>query len=239
MSVREYLKRNISDYFYAIAFVLAISFVLSHNAIQMVSVQEPTPTPVIILDPGHGGTDGGTKSADGVLESRINLDISLRLKDLLNLMGIDCIMTRSKDVSLDTDGTTIREKKNSDLRNRVKLVNETDNCVLLSIHQNYFSQSQYSGPQVFYADTGGSGELAQLMQENLNAALAPQSNRTIKRAQGVYLMENIQKTGILIECGFLSNSTEAEKLQNEQYQKNLASAIACATVQYILRCELG
>lgn len=239
MSVWKYLKCNISDYFYAVAFVLAVSFALSQNQIQMVSVQDSSTAPILILDPGHGGTDGGTQSADGVLESTLNLEVSLRLRELLNFMGIDCVMTRSEDVSLDTQGTTVREKKNSDLRNRVKLVNETEDCILLSIHQNYFSQSRYSGPQVFYADTGGSEELALRMQETLNAALAPQSNRTIKSAQGVYLMENIQKTGILIECGFLSNPAEAEKLRTAKYQIELSCAIACAAAQYLHQSLVG
>ena len=239
MSVRAYLKRNISDYFSAVAFVLAVSFVLSQSSAQMISVQESAPVPVIILDPGHGGTDGGTKTGDGVLESGINLEISRRLSDLFGLMGIECIMTRDSDVSLDTEGSSIREKKNSDLRNRVKVVNETENGLLISIHQNHFSQSQYSGPQVFYAQTDSSEEFAQLMQSAMNTALAPNSNRICKSAKGVYLMEHIQKPGILIECGFLSNPSEAEKLQSGSYQKKLAEVIACAAAQFILRSAVG
>lgn len=234
MGVRAYLKKNLSDYIYAVAFVLAISFVLCQSPVQMVSVPTPEKSPVIILDPGHGGMDGGTKTDSGVPESQINLQIALRLRDVLGLVGVDCAMTRTSDVSLDTQGSTIREKKNSDLRNRVSLVNEAENGILISIHQNHFSQSRYAGPQVFYASQSGSEELAQLMQDTMNGALAPLSNRVCKSAQGIYLMEHIQKPGILIECGFLSNPQEAALLQSAAYQKKLACIIASAASQFIL-----
>lgn len=239
MSVREYLKRNISDYFYALAFVLAVSFFLSQSPVPVVSVQEQVSLPVIILDPGHGGSDGGTQTENGVLESGLNLEIGTRLSDLMKLMGIECTMTRTSDVSLDTEGTTVREKKNSDLRNRVQAVNAVENGILISIHQNHFPQGQYSGPQVFYAQTNGSEEFAQQMQAAMNTALAPRSNRMCKSAQGVYLMEHIQRPGILIECGFLSNWEEAEKLQSSEYQKKLVGVIACAVSEYLLRSAVG
>ena len=239
MGVREYLKHNLSDYFYAIAFVLAVSFVLGQTSEPVALIREREPLPVIILDPGHGGSDGGTKTESGVLESSINLEISRCLFDLMRLMGMECVMTRREDVSLDTEGATVRERKNSDLRNRVQAVNSRENGILISIHQNHFTQSRYSGPQVFYAGTPGSEDFAKRMQDTLKCTLAPNSNRACKSAQGIYLMEKLQKTGILIECGFLSNPEEAEKLQSPGYQKKVASAIACATADYILRPTLG
>lgn len=239
MSVREYLKHNISDYFYAIAFILAVSFTLSRSPAQVLSMQETSRIPVIVLDPGHGGSDGGTQTRDGIPESRINLDISVRLSDLMRLLGMQCVMTRQEDISLDTEGTSVREKKNSDLRNRVQAVNAWDNGILISIHQNHFSQSRYSGPQVFYSPTKDSEEFAGMMQDAMNAVLAPNSPRSCKSAGGIYLMEHIRRPGILIECGFLSNPEEGEKLQSAVYQKKIAVCIACTAAQFILRSSLS
>lgn len=231
MSVRGYFRRYLSDYLYAIAFVLAVSFLLGQGDTAVFARQSQSPAAVIVLDPGHGGSDGGTQSAAGVLESHLNLEISQRVYDLLGLVGIDRIMTRQADISLDTEGETVRQRKQSDLRSRVRLVNERENAVLVSIHQNYFDQSRYSGPQVFYAETRGSEGLAQRMQTTLNTFLAPESSRSHKPAQGIYLMERIEKPGILIECGFLSNEQEAQLLTNADYQKKLACVITGVMAQ--------
>jgi len=239
MVIRDYLKRNLSDYFYAIAFVLAVSFALNQSAAQVTVFQSPPKAPVIILDPGHGGMDSGTKTADAVPESRINLEISRRLYDLFWLIGIECTMTRHEDKSLDTEGNSVRERKNSDLRNRVKAVNDQKNGILISIHQNHFSQSLYSGPQVFYGQLKESEALAQHMQGVMNSTLAPDSHRSCKPAQGIYLMEHIQRPGILIECGFLSNEAEAKKLVSEGYQKKIVCCIACAAAVYVHQAAVG
>lgn len=231
MSVRGYFRRYLSDYLYAIAFVLAVSFLLGQGDAAVFARQSPSPAAVIVLDPGHGGSDGGTQSAAGVPESHLNLEISQRVYDLLGLVGIDRVMTRQTDISLDTEGETVRQRKQSDLRNRVRLVNERENAVLVSIHQNYFDQSRYRGPQVFYAQTRGSEALAQQMQTALNTFLAPESGRSHKPAQGIYLMERIERPGILIECGFLSNEQEARLLTNADYQKKLACVITGVMAQ--------
>lgn len=112
----------------------------------------------IVIDPGHGGEDGGATSCTGLVESTYNLNISLRLNDLLHLLGHDTQMTRTTDISIYTKGGTIAQKKASDLKERVRIVNETENALLISIHQNNFSDSRYSGAQVFYAGTEGSAE---------------------------------------------------------------------------------
>ena len=181
---------------------------------------------VIVIDAGHGGVDGGATSCTGVLESNINLEIALKLNDLLHLLGHKTIMIRTTDISVYTQGETIAAKKVSDLKERVRIVNETDRAVLISIHQNTFSDSRYGGAQVFYAPTEGSQKLAKNLQANLIAVLNPNSNRKAKKADGVYLMEHIEKTGILVECGFLSNPTEEAKLRDGQYQRILCCVIA-------------
>lgn len=183
-------------------------------------------THCIIIDAGHGGVDGGATSCAGILESRYNLEISLRLEDLLHLLGYETKMIRREDVSIYTQGETIAQKKVSDLRERVRIANETPNGLLLSIHQNYYSDQRYSGAQVFYPDTARSEALAEKLQSSLCISLDPANHRQVKKSSGVYLMDRIQCTGVLIECGFLSNPQEEAKLRNENYQQKLCAVIA-------------
>ena len=187
----------------------------------------------IVIDPGHGGEDGGATSCTGRLESTYNLEISLRLNDLLRLLGCETRMIRTTDTSVYTKGETIAQKKASDLKERVRIVNETENALLLSIHQNNFPDSRYSGAQVFYAGTQGSEALAKKLQQNLVASLNPGSNRKSKRSDGVYLMEHIDCTGVLIECGFLSNAAEEARLKSPEYQKRLCCVIAATVREYL------
>lgn len=135
----------------------------------------------IVIDPGHGGEDGGAVSCSGKNESGFNLQISLRLNDLLHLMGYDTVMIRSTDTSVYTSGQTIAQKKVSDLKQRVKVVNRTQNALLLSIHQNTFPEGQYSGAQVFFCKVPGSEELAKLLQDDLVSSLNPGSARRLSR----------------------------------------------------------
>ena len=187
----------------------------------------------IVLDAGHGGEDGGATSCTGVLESGINLEITLRLKDLFHLLGRETKMIRTSDVSVYTKGGTIAQKKMSDLKERARIVNTTPRAMLISIHQNNFSDNRYSGAQVFYADTQGSEFLAKQLQSTLIASLNKDSKRACKRCDGVYLMEHITCPGILVECGFLSNPAEEAKLRSMEYQRKLCCVIA-ATVSSFL-----
>ena len=187
----------------------------------------------IVIDPGHGGEDGGAVSCTGRMESEYNLAISRRLDDLLHLLGYRTRMTRTSDVSIYTTGSTLAQKKVSDLKERVRIVNETGNALLVSIHQNQFSDSRYSGAQVFYAKTAGSKDLGQKLQAELVAALNPGSNRKSKPVSGVYLLENIPCTGVLVECGFLSNPQEEAMLRNTDYQKKLCCVLAATLHQYL------
>lgn len=187
----------------------------------------------IVIDAGHGGEDGGASSPGGRLESTYNLEISLRLNDLFHLLGYDTRMIRTTDTAVYTRGETIAQKKVSDLKERVRIVNETENALLLSIHQNNFPDRRYSGAQVFYAGTDGSEYLAKLLQEKLVTTLNPGSNRKAKKCGGVYLMAHIDCTGVLIECGFLSNAREESMLRSGDYQKKLCCVIATVAGQYL------
>lgn len=189
-------------------------------------------THCFIIDAGHGGEDGGATSCTGMLESAINLELALRLNDLIQFLGYDTRMIRNTDISVYTKGESLSQKKASDLKERVRIVNETGGGILLSIHQNNFSDSRYSGAQVFYGKTAGSQELAKQMQSAFVQTLNPGSRRSAKPATGVYLMEHIQTCGILVECGFLSHPEEEAKLRSPEYQKKLCCVIAASAVSY-------
>ena len=183
---------------------------------------------MIVIDAGHGGIDGGATSCTGVLESHINLEIALRLEDMFHLLGYDTVMIRKTDESIYTEGNTIASQKISDLKERVRIANETPNAILISLHQNTYSDSRYRGAQVFYGNDVQSKTLAQAVQKNLVAVLNPGSQRKSKSAKGVYLMEHISCPGILIECGFLTNPEEEALLRDGQYQTKLCGVIAAS-----------
>lgn len=189
----------------------------------------------IVIDPGHGGIDGGATSCTGVLESHLNLEISSRLNDLFHLLGFKTLMIRTSDSSIHTQGETIAAKKVSDLRQRVKLVNELENALLISIHQNTFSDSQYRGAQIFYGPKGEGEELAATLQDVFVETINLGSNRKAKKADGVYLMQHIDCTGILVECGFISNHEEEAMLREKSYQQKICSIIATTVAQFLTK----
>jgi N-acetylmuramoyl-L-alanine amidase len=165
-----------------------------------------------------------------VKESIINLQIALRLDDLMHLLGRETKMIRTEDVSVHTSGATVAARKASDLRQRAKIVNETKNAILVSIHQNFFTQSQYCGAQMFYNSHDDAKQLAQQLQNSFVTTLNPGSNRQIKAVDGIFLMEHIDRPGVLVECGFLSNPQEEARLRDDAYQKKIACVIASALV---------
>ena len=196
-------------------------------AIRPVSVTRAAP---LILDAGHGGEDGGAVSVTGVPESRVNLEIVQKLRDTLALYGVDPVVLREEDVSLhDPEASTLREKKRSDLKNRVRAVEAVEGGTLLSIHQNSYPGSQYRGVQVFYAPTGGSRELAELLQTALREELQPDNDRQAKPIpESVYLMNHVSCPAVLVECGFLTNPEEEALLRDGGYQRQLAAVLAGA-----------
>ena len=232
----EFIRKNGFVYFLLISIVLSATFFLQKQAENATSAaaavgQEPL---TILVDAGHGGEDGGARSCTGAQESTLNLEIALRVNDLYHLLGYPTKMVRSSDVSIHDAGcTTIAQKKESDLKNRVKLVNETPRALLVSIHQNQFSESKYYGAQVFFAPTTGSEALAKLTQEIFNTQVDPSNHRAAKPSTAVYLMSHIRCTGILVECGFLSNRAEEAKLHDAAYQKRIAAAICGSVSRYL------
>lgn len=211
---------------------MVISAFIGNKAVSALS-ENTIETSYVIVDAGHGGVDGGATSCTGILESTINLEIAIRVNDLLNFLGIKTKMIRSTDCSVYTSGETIAAKKVSDLKERVRIVDSTPNSLLVSIHQNYFQQSQYSGAQVFYNAGQGSNILASQIQTSFKQTLNPESKRQPKKASGIYLMENISKPGVLIECGFLSNPEEETLLRSKVYQNRLSCVIATSVSRHL------
>lgn len=188
----------------------------------------------IIIDAGHGGVDGGAISCTGIPESKYNLEIAQRLNDMFRLIGYDTYMIRTSDISVYTKGETIAQKKVSDLKERVRIANEIENGVYISIHQNMFSDSKYSGAQVFYAKTKGSDIWANTIQSGFAATVNPGSRRKSKPSNKIYIMEHVASPAVLIECGFLSNPREEALLRNREYQQKLCCIIASATDSCLL-----
>lgn len=191
---------------------------------------------VIIVDAGHGGEDGGTVSSSGIVEKDINLSISLKLKNLFDLNGFRTIMTRSDDSLIYDKGlTAIRDKKVSDIHNRMAILQSYPNSIFISIHQNHFEVSKYNGAQVFYSKNNPQSEVvAQYIQDSIVNHLQKDNNRQIKPSgTEIYLLYNAVSPAVMVECGFLSNPGEAQKLNDDNYQTKMALAIFEGTVNYL------
>ena len=187
----------------------------------------------IVIDAGHGGEDGGAVSCTGMMEKQINLEISLKLNDLFHLLGCKTRMIRTDDRSVYVAGDTIARRKVSDLKERVRMVEETENAILVSIHQNLFPDARYSGTQVFYGPAGEGQALAEELQSVFRQTVNPGSKREIKQAETVYLMEQISCTGILVECGFLSNPEEEALLRRKDYQQKICIIITSTLANHL------
>lgn len=184
----------------------------------------------LILDAGHGGEDGGASTASGEKESNINLAIVLKAKALMAFLGVEPQLTRDTDISIHSDGAeTIRQKKVSDLKNRVAMVESISNAILISVHQNHFTDSRYSGFQVFYNNGDENRQWGENTQAVLQQVLDPGNDRKAKPIpDGIYLFDHISCPAILVECGFLSNAEEAALLSTDVYQRKIAIALAGA-----------
>lgn len=189
---------------------------------------------VIMIDPGHGGIDGGAVGSNGTIEKNINLSISKKLKGYLEEQGYTCIMVRETDEGLYGPYGTIRNKKNEDLRRRKELIKEYGCDIFISIHLNKFTEAQYSGAQVFYLKGDeASHKLARSLQNELKTEINKANNRVEKASNEYYLFRGNTIPSVIVECGFLSNLDEERLLQNETYQNKLAFAIYIGLVKYL------
>lgn len=185
----------------------------------------------LVLDAGHGGIDGGAISDSGLKESDINLQIALKTEALVRFLGIDTVMTRETDTD-NSDNKAYSEHDN--LVQRVKLANSTENAVLISIHQNNFPSAVVSGAEVMYSDNDDSKALGLITQDNL-VALLDSSNRRVARPapKELLLTSSVECPTILVECGFMSNPQEVQKLASNDYQLKLAAILAGSYIQFL------
>ncbi len=222
---------------------LVMGYFLVYYALHNINVYVPVSTPdandkvIIVLDAGHGGMDGGGVSVNGALEKDINLSILLKLRDMCQSFGYTVVVTRDTDKSIHNDGVKgVGNQKKSDMENRLNIFNKYDNAIALSIHQNLFTQSQYSGAQMFYAKSNPMNEkLAQTMQTEFVKQLQSENNREIKEVgKELYLCYFTTKCpSLMVECGFLSNPQEAALLETEEYQSKVAFTIFSGLNQFI------
>ena len=195
----------------------------------------PIANHVVILDAGHGNPDGGaTNSSGDIIESNLNLQIVLKLQNLLESSNCTIILTRSDENGIyEIDANSIREKKISDMKNRVKIANNSNAEAFISIHMNKLNQTQYSGWQTFYkSDDECSKFLAQTIQTNLNSFIKIGNTRQIKPISGIYLSKNVEIPLVIVECGFLSNYEESNLLKTDNYQNCLAWSIYNGIMDY-------
>ncbi len=200
------------------------------------TVALPVNNKVIVLDAGHGGEDGGGSSDSGVTEAEINLKIALKVQSLIEQAGGTVILTRSDENAIyDLDKKTLREKKVSDIKNRVKIGNESSADIFVSIHLNKLPQKQYWGWQTFYKEGNeNSKRLAVSMQKALNESVGKDNKRESLKIENVYIIEHVEIPTAIVECGFLSNDEEEKLLQQEEYQDKLAWGIYVGIMDYFL-----
>ncbi len=226
--------------FVALTFCACI-LVICYSAVKIdeaVTVTEAVPEDkfVIILDAGHGGMDGGCSTADGKTEKGINLNILLAVRDMAKFFGYNVEATREKDTSIHDKGVTgIRNQKVSDMENRLALFNKYSDAVCVSIHQNTFSDPQFSGAQMFYSDKNPSSErLASIMQQKFVSNLQPDNLRETKLCGSeLYLCYYCENPAVMVECGFLSNPEEAAKLTDKAYQQKVAFTVFSGINEYV------
>jgi len=220
--------------------ISVVCFEFQSTGISDIKTVETVALPVnektIIIDAGHGSPDEGASTKDNVTEAEINLKIALKLQKLLEEAGSKVILTRSDEKGIyDVNAKTIREKKVSDLKNRVKIGNESGADVLVSIHLNKIPQEQYWGWQTFFKEGNeNSKKLAENIQEGLNSSIQKENKRVPLKINNIYLMDHVEIPTSIVECGFLSNEEEKNLLQTNEYQDKLAWGIYVGIMNYFL-----
>lgn len=217
-------------------FISIFSYLLGsthmYETVQTVSL--PVSGKTVILDAGHGGEDKGAESSKGTTEAGINLSITLKVQKLLEQSGCTVILTRSDDNAIyDLDKQTLRQKKVSDIKNRVKIGNESSADIFVSIHLNKISESQYNGWQTFYKNSNEkSKQLATCLQNSLNESIQKENKRVPLKIDNVYIMKKVEIPTSIVECGFLSNPEEENALLTDEYQDKLAWGIYTGIIDY-------
>lgn len=208
--------------------------------VRKVSVSAPHEeiNPIFVIDPGHGGEDGGCCAKDGTLEKELNMTVSVNLRDTFNTMGYPAVMTRTDDKLLYDMYGDLEDykgkKKIYDLKNRVRFAEESEAYAMISIHMNKYPSENCHGTQIYYSDNSESHILADKIQNSISKNLQTDNNRATKKAgSNIYILNRVKMNAVLCECGFLSNSDETSKLKDPEYVKKLCLCIAAASVEQL------
>lgn len=230
-------KKNII--FSAICLIIFAAFcVLMVTAVLNMDVKTSSDNvkfmPTVVIDAGHGGEDGGAVNDNGVLEKDINLCIAKDTADLFYFLGFEVTKTRDDDISLSNNEDTIRARKVADMKKRLEIFNSSSDNVIISIHQNKFSESQYHGTQIFYSPNNTKSQiLAESIKFSVKGLLQPENERECKKADGgIYLLKNTNNPAVIVECGFISNNDECKKLLDSTYQKQISYSILIGFLNY-------
>lgn len=223
--------------------LLAVVALLSWQADRLVpaengQIKAARERPVVVLDAGHGGNDPGKVGIGGQLEKDINLAITERLKAYLEASDVEVVLTREKDEALYSSGAS--HKKMSDMKQRCEIINQAEPDLVVSIHQNSYHEENVSGGQVFYYKDSEKGRrLAQILQSRFDYVLGEGNRRKEKANDSYYLLMHIKAPIVIVECGFLSNSAEAGKLEDTEYQDRMAWTIHMGIMEYLNAQEAG
>lgn len=222
-------------FLFVLIFSSAVYFLFNMNWTEASSSVKTLPT--VIVDAGHGGEDGGAVAVDNTNEKDYNLEIALKLEQILKLNGFRVIMTRTTDTMTCDDGlNTIRSRKVSDIKNRFKIIEENPDAVFVSIHQNKFPDASQHGTQVFYAGNNPQSKvLADMIQQTVVNGLQPENKRVTKKSgKEIYVLYHANSTAVLVECGFISNYSDLQKLKSDDYKTQMAMLIADGIIKYNL-----
>lgn len=219
---------------FLIVFIFAFTINKDDNNDYISTVTLPVSGKVVVVDAGHGVPDEGAQADDGTTEAETNLKIALKLQNLLEQSGCTVILTRSDENAIyDIDSKTLKQKKISDIRNRVKIGNESSADIFVSIHLNKIPEQQYDGWQTFYNKNSEDGKrLATSIQNNLNEAIQKENNRVASKIENIYIINNVEIPTTIVECGFLSNPEEEKNLLEDYYQNRLAWGIYNGIIDY-------
>ncbi len=231
--MRDLLRRFIPQ----LSTLLVICLIAVYGCIKKDIIETKTNyilRPTVIIDAGHGGFDGGAVASDGTVEKDINLEISKKLCSILTFNGFDIIMTRTDDTATDSINGSIARRKKSDLKNRLELMENNKDAIYVSIHLNKFTTSSANGAQVFYTPNFKEASiLGEEIQGSITSLLQPYNTRVIKKGtDSTYILKNAKVPAVIVECGFISNLSELEKLKNENYQTQMSFAIATGILNF-------
>ena len=231
------MKEKIKEYSSLFVFLAAVILGMFVNGIEntaSVSTNYYKSLPKVIIDAGHGGFDGGAVAFDGTNEKDINLSIAENLNELLKFYGFSTQMTRTSDRAVTSKNEDIRTNKKSDMYNRLAFMEKNPDAIFVSIHLNKYTSSAASGAQTFYSDNfEKSKELALQIQNSITGLLEPYNKRTIKKGtSAAFLLFNAKTPAVIVECGFLSNTQDLNRLKDGDYQKKMAFAIANGIINF-------